>query len=241
MFMKRMSQPVTFALLLTLAACGGKGSSSNGTPAFSGPKSCLSQYDEKIADLLPLERVRGVLDLGSAEPEQKVQNHPSLKGVSWSWDSDRTREMTVGGQTLTLPVSNQVSISQFKLLDQEKHGPKDAKTYVENNFRSISAEEMTRIQAQMQEQIQKRVEKGEMTAEQAKLAGGMGEGFMGTERVVDTIEGVGDACRWTAKDKTLAVGHRNVFFTIYVDVNQDNDVNRDKAVELAKAILAECD
>lgn len=239
--MKIFCFAVPLLTLLTLSSCGGKDSPSNSAPAFSGPKSCLSQYDDKIADILPLELVKAAFDLGSAEPEQKVQDHPSLKGVSWSWDSDRTRDMNMGGQTIPLPVSNQVSISQFKLLDQAEFGPKDAKTYVESNFRSISAEEMSRIQAQMQEQIQKRVEKGEMTAEQAKLAGGMSEGFMGTERVVDTIEGVGDACRWTAKDKTLAIGHRNVFFTLYVDVTQDNDVNRDKAIEVAKAILAECD
>lgn len=64
---------------------------------------------------------------------------------------------------------------------------------------------------------------------------------MGNERVVETIEGVGDSALWSAKDKTLAVGHGDVFFAHYVDVTEDAAVNRDKAIALAKEILRECD
>jgi len=241
MAMKSALTPIFFTLALTFTACGDKGSSSGQSAPFSGPKSCLVKYDGRITDLLPLERVKTIIDIGTADPKQESHTGSSMKSVSWSWDSDRQREMNIAGQTISVPMSNQVSVSQFKLVDQEEFGPKDAKSYVEANYRSISTEEMASIQARMKEQIQKRVEKGELTAEQAALAGGMGEGLVGKERVVDTIDGVGDACRWTATDKTLAVGHRNVFFALFVDIAADNDLNRDKAVELAKLILAECD
>ena len=229
-----------FVLVVTLSACGGKGSSAptSGAVEASVSLSGLSAFEDRLADLLTLERVRAVADTAGSEPQQQVEASGLLKSVSWSWDSERKREMSVSGQTFTLPVSNQVAISQFQRLDRQESGPQLGKSFVETHYRSVSAEEMAAVQARLQEQLQKRVEKGELTAEQAKLAGGMGSGLLGKERVVESIEGIGDACRWVAADNTLAVGHRNVFFALHVDLSAEAAVNRDKAVALAKLILA---
>lgn len=231
---------LAFLISLSFTACKDNSPSTNASNS-NGPKSCLSRYHSQIADILTKERLLSSFDPGTAELKQEVHTGKLILGISWTWPSDRIREMNIAGQTISVPIDNEVSVSQFKLLDQEKFGPKDSKSYVEANYRSISAEEMATITANMDAQLQKRVEKGEITAEQAKLAGGMGSGLMGKERVVETIDGVGDACRWTATDKTLAVGHRNVFFSLLVNVSSDANLNRDKAIALAKAILAECD
>lgn len=227
-----------FACVVFLSSCG------ESQPASSAPAittSCLSAYEDRLAELLTLDRVRAIADITGGEPQQQVESSAFLKSVAWTWDSDRKREVTAAGQTMTLPVSNQVAISQFKRLDREESGPQLGKSYVEANFRSVTAEEMAAVQARLQAQLQKRVEKGELTAEQARLAGGMGSGFLGKERVVETIEGVGDACRWVAADNTLAVGHRNVFLALHVDLAAEASVNRDKAVALAQLLLAECE
>lgn len=207
----------------------------------SNSKSCLAKYEDRVGDMLPESRLREVVDPGDNELKSEVNPKGMLKSARWSWPSGRVMTKKIGAMNLELPVDNQVSISDIRVLDNAKHGPKDGKTYVEFNYRSISKEEMKKIQESMARGLQERVDKGEITAEQAKLAGGLGGGFMGEERIVETIEGIGDSCRWVEKDKTLAVGHGNVFFALLVDVSEDSAVNREKAIALAKLILAECD
>jgi len=240
--MARMKKSLFASVLLVLGvpACGGK-ESGGGSGAGGGSVSCLAKYASKLDGMLTEKRLREVVDPGDKEVKSSVTDMGGLKSISWSWDSERTRKMQMGAMEMELPVSNQVSVSGIRVLDGQKHGPKDGKSYVEQNYRSISKEEMQRIHEQMARSIQERVDKGEITAEQAKLAGGLGEGLAGDERVVETIDGVGDACRWVAKDRTLAVGHGNVFFSLFVDVSADVEVNREKALVLAKLILAECD
>lgn len=227
---------------LTLASCGQEKESADGeSSAASTAKSGLAVYDSKLPDLLKRERLDAIFATSEVEAEFDQTAMRSVNRVSWSWPSDRVRKLEVGGNTLEVPRPNQVEISNFKVLSDAKRGPKDGKTYVERTYRSISAEEMEAIQAKMNEQIQKRVADGEITEEQAKLAGGLSGGFMGKERKVESIEGIGDIARWTEVDRTLAVGHGEVFFVLSIDVSDDSAVNREKAIALAKEILKEVD
>lgn len=230
--------------LSVLSGCGGKDGGADAAGGGGAPKkvgvSCLAKFESDIAAILPLEVLAEVVDFGGETPEAEVMNFRSNKGVSWSWKGGRTRSVQVMGQTMDLPVDDQLAVTYFKVLDKAEYGPKDGKTYVEQNYRSISKEEMARIQEGMKAQLQAKVEKGELTQEQADLAGGMGGGFMGKERIVEAVEGVGDAARWTAVDRTLAVGHRNVSFLVYADLSADEGVNRDTAVALARRLLKDC-
>jgi hypothetical protein len=238
---KVLFHSATFFVFVSLISCGGDRSNTTGPrSATVVKKSCLSAYEAKLADLLKRDRVNALFGTKEVELKQSFSEGRS-KSVSWSWGSERTRSIQVGANAVDFPHSNQVSISNFKVLGSEERGPLNGIDYVEANYRSISKEEMAAAQQRLQEQIQKRVEKGEITEEQAKLAGGLGGSIMGKERVVEPIEGVGDIARWVASDNTLAIGHGDVFFALYVDVSDDKTVNRDKAVALGKEILRECD
>jgi len=234
------------SLLLLLAGCGRSEKSPDsqtggGVSKGRGGSSCLAKFDTRIGEILPLNVLSDVVDLQGATPEMKVTDTRSMKGVSWSWPSDRQRIMEMMGTQIEIPVDNQLSLSHFRRLDNAEFGPKDGKTYVETNYRSISKEEMADIQSRMREQIQERVRRGEITEEQAKLAGGMSGDLMGQERIVETIDGIGDAARWIEKDRTLAVGHRNVAFTIFADISADAGENRAAAIAVAQRLLKDCD
>jgi hypothetical protein len=239
--MKSASFPFLFLSFLLLAGCGGQDSTGASTSPKKVGTSCLAAYETRIGDLLPLEMLSEAVDLEGITPEVDVVNTERIKNVAWSWPGSRTREMDLAGQRMTLPVDNQIVLSGYKRLDNNEHGPKDAATYVAQTYRSISKEQMAALQARMKEQLQEQAARGEITEEQARLAGGMGGGIMGNERIVETVEGVGDAARWTPRDRTLAVGHRNVVFTLLVDISEDQDLNRSTAVSLAQAILNLCD
>jgi len=235
-------------LFTSLLALLGSGCGSSDKPEKAGGRSsaqvgvsCLAKFETRIGEILPLAILQEIVQLQGVTPELKVTYTRSLKVASWSWPSERTRSMQIAGTTMEFPVDNQVSLSHFRRLDNQEFGPKDGKTYVEQNYRSISKEEMAGIQARMQEQIQERVRKGELTEEQARLAGGMGGDLMGSERIVESIEGVGDAARWVEKDNTLAVGHRNIAFTVYVDISSGAGVNRATAIDLARRLLRDCE
>jgi hypothetical protein len=233
--MKRLPQLLVGCVLVFSVACGKK----DGGAGSSGEKSFLAKHEGNLAGLLTRERLESLVDLGGQEPQQEVRNDGPLPTVAWSWPSDRVSTLDVGGQKMEFPDSNQLGIAEFRLLDKAAHGEKDGKTYVERNYRAISAEEMAAMQERMQQALEKRVADGEITAEQARLAGGLGGSLAGKERLVEEIEGVGDACRWVAADSSLVVGHRNVFLRIHSKISADSSLNRDKAVELARLILAE--
>lgn len=242
--MKHIAILSAASLLLLLTGCGrsdkAPDSRTGGGSSKGGGTSCLAKYDTRIGEILPLNVLSEVVDLQGASPEMKVTDTRSMKGVSWSWPSDRQRIMEMMGTQIEIPVDNQLSLSHFRRLDNAEFGPKDGKTYVEANYRSISKEEMADIQTRMREQIQERVRRGELTEEQARLAGGMGGDLMGEERIVESIEGVGDAARWIEKDRTLAVGHRNVAFTVFADISADAGENRATAIALAQRLLKDC-
>lgn len=239
--MKLILCPVLIAVL-SLTSCGdGSGSAGGDSPSASVAKSGLADFVSKLPDLLKRDRLDAIFETSGVEAEFEQTSMRSVNSVSWSWPGDRVRKITVGANSMEVPRPNQVAITNFKVLSDSEHGPKDGKTYVERTYRSISAEEMAATQERMKEQLQKKVEKGEITQEQAQLAGGLGGGIMGKERKVESIEGVGDVARWTESDRSLAVGHGDVFFQLTVDISDDSAINRDKAIALAKEILKDAE
>lgn len=239
--MKILTPLISILFSFTLISCGDKestSSSADGNPGGGG-SSHLVRYDKDIGSILSKERLGTVIDLAGIEAEQKIVTVGKMRVAQWTWPSDRKMKMKMAGQEVEYAVENTVAVNQFEILGEEGSYAKDGKSYVENTYRSISKEEMAKVAENMKRIMEDKVKKGEITEEQAKLAGGIGGGFMGKERVVETIEDVADACRWVATDNTLAVGHKNVFFTLVVDISADSAVNRGKAIELAKVILAD--
>lgn len=196
----------------------------------------LEKYQKDIKSILTEDRLRQVVDPGSNDVNVARQESGDSLSVSWTWPSDRMLVTDLGFTKIETSESNQLSVSQFRLLTNAQHGPKNGKDYVERNYRSVSAEEMEQIQKNMQAALQERVEKGEITAEQAKIAGGVGGTVSGKERLVESIDGIGDACRWVQNDSTLVLGVGDVFLAVYSKISADDAINRDAAIKLAKLI-----
>jgi len=210
--------------------------SKNATGGNGGSE--LAKFENNLKALVTEERVRQVVDPGEAELQMDDSTSGRDSSLMWSWPSDRVTVTDLGFTKIETPDSNQFGISQFRSLAKADSGPKTGKEYVEQNYRSISPEEMQRAHENMKLALEERVKKGEITAEQAELAGGLGGAVTGSERVVETIDGIADACRWVAKDNTLAIGTGDVFFSIHAKISDESAENRAAAIKFAKLILS---
>ena len=207
-----------------------------GTIVASADPGPLAKYHNDIAAILTEERLRHVVDPGSEDVEVRIEKEGNSPNVTWLWPSDRVTVTDLGFTNIETPASNQLGVSQYRLLTDAEFGPKTGKGYIEANYRSIDAEEMAEIQQRMQAALQERVEKGELTAEQAAIAGGVGDSVAGNDRLVETIDGIGDACRWVPKGSTLVLGLGDVFIAIHSSISADEQENRAAAIRLAKLL-----
>jgi len=209
----------------------------------SAQTSCLAKFQGKPAELLTVERVAKAADFGGKETKTDTQadSNPKYTSASVSWPSGRVSVTDLGFTKIETPQDNIISLSGPAVVDKENDFAANGREYIEKNYRSVSPEEMAAMQERMKASLEERVAKGELTREQADLAGGVGGAVAGKERVVESIDGLGDAARWVGNDRALVVAHRDVWFRLSVNVSDDAAVNRETAIAVAKVLLAVCD
>jgi hypothetical protein len=81
------------------------------------------------------------------------------------------------------------------------------------------------------------VSKEEAKAVQNKISEGP---IAKTLRGYQIVNGLGDAASWNTFDQKLNVLKDGVRFYLEVDINDDTNVNKVKAIKVAKLILAKC-
>ena len=209
----------------------------------SAQTSCLAKYQGKPSEVLTPAFVGKVIDLSGKETTASAHDarNPRFASASLNWPSDRKLVKDLGFTKVEVPQDNTVTLGGPAVVNPEKDRVANAREYIERNYRSISAEEMAEMQKAMKAALEERVAKGEITREQADLAAGIGGGLAGKERIVESIDNLGDGARWIANDLELVVAHRDTWFRVQVNVSEDVAVNRDSAIAVAKAVLALCD
>ncbi|MDD3720988.1 MAG: hypothetical protein PHW92_00675 [Lutibacter sp.] len=60
-----------------------------------------------------------------------------------------------------------------------------------------------------------------------------------THPEVSKIEGIGEAAYWNSKNNSIEVYYKNVSFRGKVEVSNDDAINKEKTIELAKLIIKE--
>lgn len=222
---------------LVVSGCGDS-SPADGRGAEVSKRAGMAKHHDDPQSFLPESLLRQVVDPGDLELTVEVNTSGPDRRVIWSWPGDRIHITDLGFTTIETPKANQLGIQSFLLLSNARHGPKTGREYVERNHRSISAEEMATINERMQAALQERVDSGELTAEQARIAGGLGGEISGQERLAEVVEDLGDLCHWLPDDSLLAIGVGDVFLGIRADLSEDSTVNKETAVKLARLLLS---
>jgi hypothetical protein len=231
-------------LFLGLVACGGDtaNSASSSSRANSSANSALVAKFKSLPSLITVDQVRDTLGLGPIEIEysdrSNIFDDPRNIGMTFSWAGDRVLITDLGFTKIETPKSNRIELDNFRVVESWTDRADSGLEYLERNVRSVSAEEMAQAQANMANALAARVERGEMTAEQARIAGGMGSTLAANPIIVEIFEDIADQARWNVRDRTLWVAHKNVIFSVQADISDDNETNRDAAVAIARKFLS---
>jgi hypothetical protein len=234
---------------LFATSCGGKANSdSTSTEKVESSESvsggngdCIISYQSKYDELLPLDVIKKHFkgEMPDAEKEydknsnEKYRNHDKY---IYTWKSNRTRTMEIGGNKMTLPIANEIGL---QWVGDDMFMMSKNKTPLENFkgfYRNASQEEIDKAMAIADAQIRK---KEGVTKEQADAATGMAKG-MSAETRFENVEGVGEAASWVVKENKLVVLVGNVTFQVIANVGTDKAANIDLAKKLAIEVLNKC-
>lgn len=232
------------ALLCTLicgiVACqsGDNAPATTDVPATPVSSSCLSSYFERPSQLLTLDAVAAATGRDAAEittDHLEGQSQPLINTASYSWgEEERTKSVTVGEHTMELPYGFHVSLRHLEQLDQD-----DPVAYFRQTYRSFTEEEQKALQARMEAELQKRVESGEITTDQAQLADGFSSMFTG-KTSYEAVPNIGTAAAWNAQTQELVVLLGDVVFHLLADASDDPTHNQQLAIRLAQSVMASC-
>lgn len=237
-FMWRQSAMLC-TLILGFVACqsGDQSPSADATQAAE-LTSCLPAYFAQPAQLLTLEAVADAVQRPASTlttDHLEGQSQPLINTASYSWgEEERTKSVTVGEHTMELPYGFHVSLRHLEQLDQD-----DPVAYFQQTYRSFTEEEQKALQARMEAELQKRIDAGEITADQAQLADGFSSMFT-QNASYDPVPDVGTAAAWNAQTQELAVLTGDVVFHILADASTDAARNRAIAIQLAQLVIAHC-
>jgi len=230
--MRVFSLPFLFIFFTHLASYrGNKVNESNSFLVLQ--TSCIYGYADKLDHLLTIERVIKVI--GYTKENAKTKYSKGSKNLTYhsyshSWESNRKRTMEVNGQKIEVPRNDLVSISGIKKIDSEKFN---------FQYRNLSKDEKEKMKLKLDEEFEKQQEKKELTNQQKDVAKDLGSLTVDNIKY-ETVAVVGGKALWETANNQLIVHHIDSMFQLYVDISDDGNVNKEKAIQLAQDLLAVC-
>lgn len=194
----------------------------------------IDKYTGKLDELLTLTIASEAIGYEESEAKKdynKVLKNPATHSLAYRWEKGRQKSIKnpITKENMEIPTSDFVELSWVKstTLKEFKH-----------NYHTPTAEELANADKAMNAKLQEMESEGKINKEQGSsakgLAAALGEGLS-----YDEVPGVGDYAVWNNKDKKLKVFYKGLEFQIIVETGNDESVNRQKSVEVAKKIIQE--
>ncbi|MGJ8655418.1 MAG: hypothetical protein ACSHX6_03125 [Akkermansiaceae bacterium] len=235
---------VMSATAFSLSSCGddSKKDSEGSGGSSSSTLSVESKFDDLGPDLqsvLSADEVKSILDVKD-EIKTKALDHKSYGNVSYSWPSDRTEELKVGGNSMVMKKNNMVRLVIPKEL--ELYGMTDHLSAFNHQYKEITPEQMEKAKNMMADiKARKEKEAGLTPSEtEKKVSGSLMNGIAGAALKLEyeAVSGLGDAAKWEKSGKNLIILDGDKIVTILCDINDENDVCRDSAIKIAKQVYS---
>ncbi|TXF91479.1 hypothetical protein FUA23_01935 [Neolewinella aurantiaca] len=205
---------------------------------------CLGQEGTSVCDFLDKGLIAGYLPEGAEEKGYKETDRSMLSSCGYSIEHPtKTISLKVAKSVMKVPATYLISLAGISSYDTAEK----ARSRFLNTYKTFTPEEAADLRKKMEEGIDAKVAKGEITAEQGEMSKGFG-GIVGKARW-EPVSGVGDLAVWgnSLPDKepetkgSLAVLRGDTYFTIDVDLLESRAHSKEAALEIARAVLAKCD
>jgi hypothetical protein len=204
------------------------------TSVAGDPTPCYAAYQGKLDELLTLDDIRAEFTTLPADVEHAyLTTLPTdLQASQFTWPSDRTDSITMGGRTYTVAASNLIGIGGLSIY---KDDVKDPKAKFLNTYRTPTEAE----KAYYQKALQDTMEAKGMTESQQRAGQSLGATLADNVKYMP-IDGIGDAAAWDVMESALVILVSRAKFRVIVDISDDPAVNLDLAKRLARRIFRKC-
>lgn len=238
---------IPLALAVSTAACGNSadsastqasaapGSTQASTATASHASACLQQHSGTLDTLLAKQAITPYVQ-GATEDIEANYDKKHSDEISYTWPSDRSRTISVSGTSITIPVSNIISLGGIKTYTKDGYYAQDNNDPVKRFQRAhhnLTAEEKAKARAA----INKNMEKESKTT---RKIGGAILSKVSSRIMFEPVAGVGDAAAWDLHAKELDILAGETEFSVHVDVSAESEKNKAVARKLAQSILAAC-
>lgn len=190
-------------------------------------------FKGKIDELLTLEMAAEVSGLPASEAEKDHSKFSSLESVKYEWNSNRTKKITINGQSINVPAKNTIELSWVKntTLAQFKH-----------DYHNPTAEELKNAEAAMNNKANELNAENKANKGQTDAAVNAAKGALSKFKV-EEVPNLGDYSVFVNSGimgvsiRDLKVFYKGLSFTLNVDLSDNASDNDKKAIETAKMII----
>lgn len=239
-------------LLALLNACGESSSAtvaSTDTPSADVAAassdydlSCMLEEGRSICDFLDPEVVFQFLPREAEQTKYRDLKRGSMASCGYAYPTGKNYTVRVVGQNIT--AGHDMSIGIFGVKQSRSSDPLAG---FKATYRSMGEEEVAAKKKQMQDDIQKKIDAGELDKTAGELAGGFTNQIRTTK--YEPVEGLGTAATWDISEDerkvptigTLYVLAGDVIFGITADMTTSKEDSKQAAIAVARAVLASCD
>lgn len=190
-------------------------------------------FKEKIDELLTLELAAQVSNLPATEAEKEYTKLSSYEKLSYEWQSNRTKKVSINGQSLNVPANSTIELSWVKntTLAQFKH-----------DYHNPTSEEVKNAKAAMDKKANGLAAEGNISKEQMDKANNDAKGSFSNFKV-EEVPNLGDYAVFVnsgimgTTSRDLKVFYKGLSFTLGINLSDDSSFNDQKAIQTAKMII----
>ncbi len=206
-----------------------KAENSDAEKVTTSESSCLFNYADKFDEIFTIEMISEII--GYNKDDAKSKYSKSTKNVTYhsythSWKGSRMQTMEVGTTKVDVPMNDYVSLSGMSKISAEDF---------DFQYKNLSDEEKAEINKVLEEKVAEK----ELTEEQNSAASDVSNSIIGSIFYED-VENVGTKSLWNPNHNELIVFHVDMLFKVSVNISNDNNTNKEKAVVIAQALLDLC-
>ncbi|NCT73031.1 MAG: hypothetical protein GXC78_00750 [Chitinophagaceae bacterium] len=227
-----MKQIWILSLAFALLSCNnqaGRDKQNTRQSKTAEPKSSKDSF--KLDELLTAEMAAAILDRPAGKLDKKHNNSigpADFHSCAYYFRTGQTKPRKVLGNTINVPDAEEVVLAQMKITSEEKFL---------SMYRSVSESEMAEAMKVVDRHLESVAKKqglnDTVTHTAKKIATGLADGAV----IYTDIPGVATQCRWNEKEQVLWVFQDGIQFKVSVHKGDDQQINQQKSIELARNIL----